>query len=118
MSEQDCAETPRRELARRAREHYEQLSSDAHWRFSIIPKAIDLWEQVQLPLPMVLHCPECGLLHVDAPEPENGWDNPPHKSHKCHGCGIIWRPADIPTNGVLAIETRGEHDTWPPSALR
>src|SRR5574340_600312 len=24
-----------------------------------------------------------------------GWDNPPHRSHLCHGCGHIWRPADV-----------------------
>ncbi len=52
------------------------------------------------PLNMVLPCPKCGLLHIDAPEPSSGWDNPPHKSHLCHGCGTIWRPADVPTNGV------------------
>ena len=28
-------------------------------------------------------------------------------------CGTIWRPADIPTNGVAAITTRGERDNWP-----
>lgn len=32
------------------------------------------------PLDMVLHCPKCGLQHVDAPElPE--WTNPVHSSH-------------------------------------
>lgn len=40
------------------------------------------------------------------------WDNPSHKSHKCHGCGTIWRPSDAPTNGVAKIQTRGENDTW------
>lgn len=64
---------------------------------------------------MILPCPACGLLHVDAPEPENGWTNPPHKSHLCHGCGAVWRPADVPTNGVASISTRGERDTWPDS---
>lgn len=65
------------------------------------------------PIPMVLHCPGCGLLHVDAPEPASGWENPPHRSHACHGCPTIWRPADVPTMGVAAIETRGKADTWP-----
>jgi len=62
-------------------------------------------------IPMVLHCPSCGLQHIDAPSP--GWDNPPHRSHLCHGCGTIWRPADVPTVGVEAIQTRGVADTWP-----
>jgi hypothetical protein len=63
------------------------------------------------PIDMILPCPKCGMLHVDAPEPENGWTNPPHKSHLCHGCGTIFRPADIATNGVAAIKTRGENDS-------
>lgn len=75
---------------------------------------------------MILHCPKCGVQHVDAPElnpyrnaehygaaPEARWMNPPHRSHLCHGCGCVWRPADVPTNGVQAITTRGEADTWP-----
>lgn len=76
------------------------------------------------PIDMVLHCPKCGAQHVDAPEgtgtfygtDENPvelmlWDNPPHKSHFCHACGYIWRPADVPTNGVLAINTKGKDDS-------
>lgn len=97
------------------------------------------------PLNMVLPCPKCGLLHIDAPDlrcpdgvetatgtfdptgydPEDcagcgchrsehvHWTNPPHKSHLCHGCGTIWRPADVPTNGVATVQTRGKADTWP-----
>jgi hypothetical protein len=66
------------------------------------------------PIPMVLHCPGCGAQHVDRPEPDKGWTNPPHKSHLCHRCGQIWRPADVPTMGVEAVQTRGTADTWPP----
>lgn len=65
------------------------------------------------PIDMMLPCPRCGHLHVDAPEPAKGWDNPPHKSHLCHKCGCIWRPADVPTNGVSFIRTRGKDDNWP-----
>jgi hypothetical protein len=75
---------------------------------------------------MVLHCPKCGLQHIDAPKPcaaelcERGccqpeectaWTNPPHRSHLCHGCGHIWRPADVPTNGVAAVKTKGANDS-------
>ncbi len=74
------------------------------------------------PIDMVLHCPACGLQHIDAPEPELGpsvdgsgdmpiWSNPPHRSHLCHGCGHIWRPADVPTNGVAAVKTTGNADS-------
>lgn len=73
------------------------------------------------PIPMVLYCPACGMQHVDATEsreytlpgfrpPAPHWDNPPHRSHLCHGCGHIWRPADVPTEGVAAIQTRGQAD--------
>lgn len=81
------------------------------------------------PIPMVLHCPKCGMQHIDKPEVEierweNAlaasstikctWTNPPHRSHLCHGCGTIWRPADVPTTGVASITTKGKADTWEP----
>lgn len=70
------------------------------------------------PIDMVLHCPSCGLQHIDEPEAhfhDDGeahptWTNPPHRSHLCHGCGHIWRPADVPTNGVQTTQTRGKDD--------
>lgn len=65
------------------------------------------------PIPMILHCPGCGEQHIDAPEPERGWTNPPHRSHLCARCGFIWRPADVPTIGVAAIATKGEKDDPP-----
>lgn len=64
-----------------------------------------------IPIEMVLHCPTCTAQHVDAPEPENGWSNPPHRSHQCKACGTTWRPADVPTYGVEAITTRGKRDS-------
>lgn len=67
-----------------------------------------------LPVPMVLHCPLCGEQHVDAVEPDKGWTNPPHKSHLCHGCGCIWRPAEVPTVGVRGLSRLGSADTWWP----
>lgn len=67
------------------------------------------------PIPMVLHCPKCGLQHVDAPAPDKDWTNPPHKSHLCHGCGLVWRPADVATTGVASITSAGKDDTWTPT---
>ncbi len=66
------------------------------------------------PIDMVLHCPKCHLQHVDAPEPGTDWTNPPHRSHKCKrpDCGTVWRPADVPTNGVAVVKTLGKADTW------
>jgi hypothetical protein len=64
------------------------------------------------PIDMILFCPACGLQHVDEPDERTvGWENPPHRSHLCHGCGHIWRPADVPTNGVKAIKTVGKADS-------
>lgn len=59
------------------------------------------------------------MQHIDAPEslpfgnvPRIGdWHNPPHRSHLCAGCGHIWRPADVATNGVAAIKTKGKNDS-------
>lgn len=79
--------------------------------------------QQAAPIDMVLHCRKCGLQHIDAPEDEVDmqcntnsvpgvmWANPPHRSHLCHGCGHIWRPADVPTNGVKEIKTKGKADS-------
>lgn len=69
--------------------------------------------QEQAPIDMVLHCPSCGLQHIDAPNEVIGWMNPPHRSHLCEKCGNVWRPADVPTNGVASVTTRSEHDGYP-----
>ena len=69
------------------------------------------------PIDMVLRCPVCGVRHVDAPSDDayDGnpptWTNPPHRSHLCHECGHVWRPADVPTNGVEAVKTKGKNDS-------
>lgn len=88
-------------------------------------------ETMLQPIDMILHCPLCGVQHIDAPSGEHAaicnitcgmpaqgcscgkWTNPPHRSHLCHGCGCIWRPADVPTNGVKAIKTKGKSDSNP-----
>ena len=80
------------------------------------------------PIDMVLFCPKCGMQHIDEAEDlrddyavgiglasvSNGykpWANPPHRSHLCQGCGHIWRPADVATNGVKATKTQGKADS-------
>ena len=35
------------------------------------------------------------------------WTNPPHKTHLCNGCGHLWRPANVPTTGVVALPPKG-----------
>ena len=54
-------------------------------------------------------CKRCGRGESELSEP--CWTNPAHKSHLCHGCGAVWRPADVATNGVERIKTRGTRDT-------
>lgn len=79
----------------------------------------------QPPIPMILHCPSCHFQHIDAPEPkfaDNGadnteWHNPPHRSHLCHNCGTVWRPADVPTVGAEKIQTQGKNDVMMPAPL-
>lgn len=79
----------------------------------------------EAPIDMVLHCPACGMQHIDRPDPpsqyagmdgtSNEWTCPPHRSQLCRpedgGCGHIWRPADVPTNGVAAVKTKGKADS-------
>lgn len=82
------------------------------------------------PIPVVINCPECGLQHVDAPAPcslhecthsgvcyasANGqaekcdrWDNPPHRVHKCAGCGCLFEVASVNTVGVGSLVLRVE----------
>jgi predicted RNA-binding Zn-ribbon protein involved in translation (DUF1610 family) len=68
------------------------------------------------PIPMVLHCPRCGVQHID--EATEDWPNPPHRSHACQtpDCGTIWRPADVATAGVQHISTKGKSDNWEPAS--
>lgn len=89
--------------------------------------ALGTTEIPDAPIPMVLYCPNCGVQHIDAPEPSlraedaamlggdwpARWTNPPHRSHLCTECGVIWRPADVATTGVERTLTEGKADTWP-----
>lgn len=114
------AQQPAPSAAAAQEQHYGPLrDADADWGkkltvYSPTPQA----DSQPAPIDMVLHCPKCGLQHIDASEPpvefEPGaaqWNNPPHRSHLCHGCGHIWRPADVPTNGVAAVKTTGKADS-------
>lgn len=116
-----------------------------HWRDGVAILATFL-ERASSSQPesidMILYCPTCGMQHVDAPDTEeatidaaelglthgsrdwedhierHGWSNPPHRSHQCQGCGHIWRPADVPTNGVAVIKTKGSQDSATPATYR
>lgn len=60
-------------------------------------------EVVQKPLDMLLFCPRCNVQHVDRPQPEQGWTNPPHATHTCQSCGLLWRPSNGLTNGIRML---------------
>jgi len=47
-------------------------------------------------IPMRLPCPECGTLHID----EGEFATKSHHTHACQNCGMVWRPAVVPTVGV------------------
>lgn len=48
------------------------------------------------PIPVILNCPACGERHID----EGEFGDRPHKTHACQHCGLLWRPALVPTKGV------------------
>lgn len=56
---------------------------------SILPK----------PIPMVLHCPKCGVQHIDRDE----WVLRLHRTHLCLVCKHEWRPAQVYTVGVEVL---------------
>lgn len=53
-------------------------------------------EEYAPPIPMILHCPECGGRHID----EGEFAMKKHHTHACQHCGMVWRPAVVPTVGV------------------
>lgn len=92
------------------------------WKGPITPE--------EKPVDLLLFCPRCGQQHIDEarpnvcetcgnPGPEctcstfTAWLNPPHKSHRCEACNHVWRPADVPTNGVKDTLTHGQRDASP-----
>ena len=78
-----------------------------------VDAAAMLAEDAPAPIDLLLFCPRCSAQHVDQPQAEKGWTNPPHRSHECQACGHVWRPADVATNGVAAIATAGQRDGSP-----
>jgi rubredoxin len=48
------------------------------------------------PIPMLLTCPSCGARHIDVGE----FATKVHHTHACQSCGMVWRPAIVPTVGV------------------
>jgi hypothetical protein len=51
------------------------------------------------PIPMLLVCPLCRVRHID----EGEFATKVHHTHSCQACGLTWRPAIVPTVGVLFL---------------
>ena len=112
------------EIAAKARSHAQRMRAWPTRKIPDLPAGSDPAPEAK-PIDTILHCPSCHTQHIDAPDADNEqtvqplgverWTNPPHRSHLCDGCGTIWRPADVCTNGVASIATRGKSDTWSPA---
>lgn len=97
----------------------EQRMSFTYYYRDLFDHVFKVIDRLRAPIDMMLRCPACGLQHVDRRDPPlsaewddaEAWTNPPHRSHLCRGCGHVWRPADVPTNGVASIKTTGKKDS-------
>lgn len=63
------------------------------------------------PIPMLIWCPDprCGDRHIDVGE----FATKPHHTHACQGCGMVWRPAIVPTVGVRFLPGFKNEDPTP-----
>jgi len=69
--------------------------------------------EVPAPIPMRIHCPGCGELHID----EGEFATRAHHTHACQICGLTWRPAVVPTVGVRFLpgfRNDARHDSKSP----
>ncbi len=68
---------------------------------------------IQMPIPVVLYCPDCRRPHID----EGEWATRPHRRHLCEFCKTIWRPCLYPTVGVsfASIELAALHHPADPN---
>src|SRR6266478_7437898 len=96
-----------------AREHYGYLSPELNEAEEAQIEALIEVLGKPLSIDMVLFCPRCGGQHIDYPDPDRGWENPPHRTHLCAVCEYQWRPSDFATNGVGQTQTHGSKDMDP-----
>ena len=53
-------------------------------------------KEMDIAISMLLWCPECHKRHIDVGE----FVTKLHHTHACQHCGMVWRPAIVPTLGV------------------
>jgi hypothetical protein len=72
----------------------------AHENIVAVQKKLNaVTEASKAPVRMLLWCPMCGARHVDA----GVYATIPHHTHACQSCGVVWRPAIVPTVGVAFL---------------
>lgn len=90
-------------VARRGLTAWQRLSRLAPWARDVIldlrVQLLDAERHRAAPIQMLLWCPECGARHIDLGE----FAAKPHHTHACQGCGMVWRPAVVPTVGVCFL---------------
>lgn len=74
--------------------------TDGHGMHDIGPRYPQVRTEVFLnepppPVPMILTCPVCSARHID----EGEFAAKAHHTHACQSCGMVWRPAIVPTVG-------------------
>lgn len=103
--------SPWRRLSDDAVPYWQHLQAQTPQRAKLRP--VSAGEAVA-PVDVLLFCPKCKMQHVDTAEHWGGAVED-HRSHLCvpaaGGCGHIWRAADVPTNGVAAVKTKGKADS-------
>ncbi len=71
-------------------EHLERFEELVKYVFSLLGRI----KELEQPIPMVLHCPQCNTRHIDPVELK------PHKTHACQDCGTLFTPSLIHTTGI------------------
>jgi hypothetical protein len=68
---------------------------------------------VPKPIPIILTCPACCARHIDVGE----FASKVHHTHACQTCGLVWRPAIVPTVGVQFLPGYKDEVDGGPSAV-
>lgn len=76
-----------------------QCGGKCNWAVDGVKQAV-CYDCGNKPVDQLIYCPRCLTQHVDKPEPDKGWTNPPHATHTCKFCGLRFRPSNRNTNGV------------------
>ena len=79
-------------------ERFGYFHDEHDWRRDQVSLIEHIAERMKVgdPVPMLLWCPSCGDRHIDVGE----FATKVHHTHACQSCGMVWRPAVVPTVGV------------------